>query len=48
MKPSEFKMSISVESCDEKTAENDQNSYVAVIPNIGRIIWSLVENFGHW
>ena len=29
MEPSEFKISISVESYDEKTAENDQNCYVA-------------------
>ena len=29
MKPSELKNSISVESCDEKIAENDRNCYVA-------------------
>ena len=29
MKPSEFKISISVESNDEKTFENDRNCYVA-------------------
>ena len=29
MKPSEFKISISVESYDEKTAENCRNYYVA-------------------
>ena len=29
MKPSEFKFSISVESYDEKTAENYRNCYVA-------------------
>ena len=28
MKQSEFKISIAVESYDEKTAENDQNCYV--------------------
>ena len=28
MKPSEFKIFISVESCDEKTTENYQNCYV--------------------
>ena len=32
MKPSEFKISISVESYDEKTAENYRNSYVAEKP----------------
>ena len=30
MKPSEFKISISVETYDEKTAENYRNGYVAV------------------
>ena len=29
MKPSEFKISLSVESYDEKTAEINQNCYVA-------------------
>ena len=29
MRPSEFKISISVKSFDEKTAENYRNSYVA-------------------
>ena len=29
MKSSELKISISIESYDEKTAENDQNRYVA-------------------
>ena len=29
MKPSEFKISISVISYDEKSAKNDQNCYVA-------------------
>ena len=29
MKPSEFKISISIESYDEKTAGNYRNSYVA-------------------
>ena len=29
MKPSEFKISISVQSYDEKTAENYRNYYVA-------------------
>ena len=29
MKPSELKISISIESYDEKTAENYRNSYVA-------------------
>ena len=29
MKPSEFKISISIESYDEKTAESDRNCYVA-------------------
>ena len=29
MKPSEFKISISVETYDEKTTENDRNCYVA-------------------
>ena len=29
MGPSDFEITISVESFDEKTAENDQNCYVA-------------------
>jgi len=29
MKPSEFKIFLSVESYDEKSAQNDQNCYVA-------------------
>ena len=52
MEPSEFKISISVESYDEKTAENDRNCYVAEkriiskvskisIPNFDSINWTL-------
>ena len=37
MKPSEFKISISVESYDENTAENDRNCYVVekrIVPKL--------------
>ena len=55
MKPSEFKISISVESYDEKTAENYRNCYVAEkhiayklskisIPNLKRLIEDLTED----
>ena len=55
MKPSEFKISISVESYDEKTAENYQNSYAEKqivsklskisISKFNRLEWSLCQNF---
>ena len=41
MKPSEFKFSISVESYDEKTAENYRNGYVAekrIVSNMSKIL----------
>ena len=36
MKPSELKISISVKSYDENTAENDRNRYVAKKTQHGR------------
>ena len=37
MKPSEFKNSIFVKSYDEKTAENDQKSYLAEKPIVFKL-----------
>jgi len=38
MKPSEFKILISVESYDEKTAENYRNCYVAENSIVSKLI----------
>ena len=56
MKPSEYKISIQVESYDEKTAENCRNGYVAaerivsklqeiLIPNLIAQIKDLIQDF---
>ena len=45
MKPSEFKISISVESCDEKTAENYRNGYVAEKRTVSKLSEIPILNF---
>ena len=45
MKPSEFKISISVESYDENTTENDQNCYVAEKRIISKLSKISIPNF---
>ena len=45
MKPSEFKISISVESYDEKTAKNDRDCYVAVKRSFQAINKISIPNF---
>ena len=42
---SEFKMSISVESYDEKTTENDRNCYVAEKRIVSKISKISIPNF---
>ena len=45
MKPSELKISISVESYDEKTAENDRNCYVAEKRIVSKLSKISMPNF---
>ena len=45
MKPSELKISISVESYDEITAENDRNCYVAEKPIVFKLSKISIPNF---
>ena len=45
MKPSEFKMPISGESYDEKTAGNYQNNYVAVERIVPKLSDISIPNF---
>ena len=45
MKPLKFKISISVEIYDEKTAENDQNYYVAEKRIVFKLSKISVSNF---
>ena len=51
LKASKFQISISVESCDEKTAENYRNCYVAdmrIVSKISKIsIPNLIEQIEH-
>ena len=42
MKPSELKFSFSVESYDEKTAENYRNCYVAEEPIVSKL-WKIKQ-----
>ena len=44
MKPSEFKISISVESYDEKTAENYRNCYVTEKPIVCKLSKMSIPN----
>ena len=45
MKPLELKMSISIESYDEKTTENYRNCYVAEKPTIFKASYTSIPNF---
>ena len=45
MEPSEFKISISVESYDEKAAENYRNYYVAAKRILSKLSKILILNF---
>ena len=45
MKPSEFKLSILVESYDEKTEENYRNCYVAENRIVSKLLKILITNF---
>ena len=45
LKPSEFKISISVESYDEKTTENDRYCYVAKKRIVFKLAKTSIPNF---
>ena len=45
MEPSAFKISVSVESYDEKTAENYQNYYVAEKPIVFKLSKIPIPNY---
>ena len=45
MRPSEFKISISVESYDEKTAENYRNCYLAEMLIVFKLMKLSIPNF---
>jgi len=45
MKPSEFKISIAVESYDKKTAENYRNCYVAEKRIVSKLSKVSIPNF---
>ena len=45
MKPSEFRIFISVEGYDEKSAENDQNSFVAEKRMVSKLSNISILNF---